>query len=176
MNNMENYTILKTLILSILKFQRVLILSTHDKYLATDLLTNITGRVEVSKQRDYSFPVTFTGLSRSDQPKCMTFIELPLLRNNQDIMDVTIQLRERCFNTTLFYIEWHQWDEILASEDFQLLLAYIKLNANDVLKSFRILIVQDFYDTTDKSQILNELEDAFKEIFKSGFTNNQVIY
>ena len=106
----------------------------------------------------------------------MTFIELPLLRNNQDIMDVTIQLRERCFNTTLFYIEWGQWDEILASEDFQLLLAYIKLNADEVLKSFRILIVQDFYDTTDKSQILNELEDAFKEIFKSGFTNNQVIY
>ena len=91
-------------------------------------------------------------------------------------MDVTIQLRERCFNATLFYIEWGQWDEILASEDFQLLLAYIKLNADEVLKSFRILIVQDFYDTTDKSQILNELEDAFKEIFKSGFTNNQVIY
>ena len=104
----------------------------------------------------------------------MTFIELPLLRNNQDIMDVTIQLRERCFNTTLFYIEWGQWDEILASEDFQLLLAYIKLNADEVLKSFRILIVQDFYDTTDKSQVLNELEDAFKEIFTSGFTNNQV--
>ena len=167
---------LTILILSILNFQRVLILSTHDKYLATDLLTKIEGRVEVSKQRDYSFPVTFTGFSRSDQPKCMTFIELPLLRNNQDIMDVTIQLRERCFNTTLFYIEWGQWDEILASEDFQLLLAYIKLNADEVLKSFRILIVQDFYDTTDKSQILNELEDAFKEIFKSGFTNNQVIY
>ena len=104
----------------------------------------------------------------------MTLIELPLLRNNQDIMDVTIQLRERCFNTTLFYIEWHQRDEILASEDFQLLLAYIKLNADEVLKSFRILIVQDFYDTIDKSQVLNELEDAFKEIFTSGFTNNQV--
>ena len=104
----------------------------------------------------------------------MTLIELPLLRNNQDIMDVTIQLRERCFNTTLFYIEWYKWDDILVSEDFQLLLAYIKLNSNEVLKSFRILIVQDFYDTTDKSQIQNELEDAFKEIFKSGFTNNQV--
>jgi hypothetical protein len=89
-------------------------------------------------------------------------------------MDVTIQLRERCFNTTLFYIEWYKWDDILVSEDFQLLLAYIKLNSNEVLKSFRILIVQDFYDTTDKSQIQNELEDAFKEIFKSGFTNNQV--
>lgn len=162
------------LILSILNFQRLLILSTHDKYLATNLLTKIEGRVAVSKQRDYSFPVTFTGFSRSDQPKCITFIELPLLRNNQDIMDVTIQLRERCFNTTLFYIEWYKWDDILVSEDFQLLLAYIKLNSNEVLKSFRILIVQDFYDTTDKSQIQNELEDAFKEIFKSGFTNNQV--
>ena len=130
--------------------------------------------MEVSKQRYYSFPVTFTGLSKSDQPKCMTFIELPLLRNNQDIMDVTIQLKERCFNTTLFYIEWHQVDKILASEDFQLILAYIKLNADEVLKSFRILIVQEFYDTTDKSHILNQLEDAFKEIFTSGFTNNQV--
>ena len=150
-------------------------MSTHDKYLANELLTNVTGIVSPASKRVYGFPVTFSAFAECDEnPSCVTFIELPLIRNNDDIMDISLRLRKRCFNETLFYIEGQKWDETLASEDFKLLIAFLKLNAVDVFKSFKILVSIESNNAPDKVKIRNDLDEAFKEFFPSGLTDTQV--
>ena len=155
--------------------QRILILSTHDKYLANELLSNVTGIVSSASKRVYGFPVTFSAIAECDEnPSCVTFIELPLIRSNDDVMDISLRLRKRCFNETLFYIEGQKWDETLASEDFKLLLAFLKLNAIDILKSFKILVSLESDSFLEKTKIVNDLEEVFKEFYTSGFGDNQV--
>ena len=155
--------------------QRILILSTHDKYLANELLSNVTGIVSSASKRVYGFPVTFSAFAKCDKkPNCVSFIELPLIRNNADIMDISLRLRKRCFNETLFYIEGQNWDETLASEDFELLMAFLKLNAVDVFKSFKILVSIESNNAPDKDKIRNDLDEAFKEFFQSGLNETQV--
>ena len=88
-----------------------LILTTHDKYLSTNLLSDIVGRVSVTDVdvvgRIYGFPVIVSGLVKPEKSQCVTFIELPALFNNDDIMDANLQLEKKMFDNALMYFEWN---------------------------------------------------------------------
>ena len=52
----------------------------------------------------YDFPLTISGFGKDTQD-CMTFLELPEIFDNQDIISVTEHLKNRCFDRIVVHID-----------------------------------------------------------------------
>ena len=84
---------------------RTLILSPNDKYLSSLILQNVTGKV-VPKNEDkvYSFPVFLSGFVK-DTTECITFLEVPEMFENENVLEISGYLKLKCFDRVLVFID-----------------------------------------------------------------------
>ena len=82
---------------------RILILSPSKTYLSFEVLQNLTGKVLLEDgEKRFSYVLTLSGFLEGS---CLTFIELPEVFENQDILEVTDHLKKRCFDKSLLFID-----------------------------------------------------------------------
>ena len=88
---------------------RILVLSPYDKYLSVQALSNITGKIlPPNSDKIYSFPLTLSGFVKDNERQanqCLTLIELPEIFDNLDMLQVTNQLKKKCFDHVLLVID-----------------------------------------------------------------------
>ena len=109
-----------------------------------------------------------SGLVKPEKSQCVTFIELPALFNNDDIMDANLQLEKKMFDNALMYFEWNEWETTKTSEEFHALLTFVKLlNAahGDIFQEqLKFLVTLDGNNPASKPEILSELKAHFPNI------------
>ena len=84
---------------------RILILSLNDKYLSLEFLQNITSRVlPENSEKSRSYPIIFSGFVKNSQ-NCVSFIELPELYDNLEILTAMEYLKTKCFDRSSLIID-----------------------------------------------------------------------
>ena len=57
-----------------------------------------------SQKKIYDFPLTLSGFTQNTE-SCLTFIELPEIFDNQDIISTTEHVKNRCFDRIIVHID-----------------------------------------------------------------------
>ena len=57
-----------------------------------------------SQKKIYDFPLTLSGFTQNTE-SCLTFIELPEIFDNQDIISTTEHVKNRCFDRVVVHID-----------------------------------------------------------------------
>ena len=57
-----------------------------------------------SQKKIYDFPLTLSGFAKNTE-SCLTFIELPEIFDNQDIISSTEHVKNRCFDRIVVHID-----------------------------------------------------------------------
>ena len=57
-----------------------------------------------SQKKIYDFALTLSGFTRNTE-SCLTFIELPEIFDNQDIISTTEHVKNRCFDRIIVHID-----------------------------------------------------------------------
>ena len=131
-----------------------------------------TNASEIWKQRIESLILATCGT-------CLTFIELPALFNNDDIVDTALQLTKRCYGKAFLHIDWNQWEDTKNSEELKVLLHFMKLMATIHGDSFRlstkfVVFKENNQVDVTNQDIVKELNDALRDFFLSGIQPSDV--
>ena len=157
---------------------RYLILSPNDKYFATELLTDLNSKTAnitaEFPEKIHGFPVTISGLAKcpSDQcHECLTFIELPHLLNDADMLDALNSLKDRCFDKPIIVIDWAHWQDMEESETLDVFDTFLKLMVSayrdDFRDSSKILVMNSM--DTNMTEVTNKLKNQFGDTFPANF-------
>ena len=117
-----------------------------------------------SQKKIYDYPITLSGFAKNGQA-CMTFIELPEIFDNQDILSTTEHVKNRCFDRTIVYIDARM--KRPKSEKMKILMAQINfldlVYGEKFVKSLSVLML---VSKRENARLKTQSEIFVKKLFK----------
>ena len=146
---------------------RILVLSPTSQYLPNDLFIDS----EIPQEKRFSFPITHSNLISSNSTRCMTFIELPIMFTDQEMINMVNWLKDRCFDKVVVYFRVEENGSSPKMERFQSFLRlFLSSYGRDIIKYFGSILegqnlkkldvenVKNFFNSVDPTLPFNAMK------------------